>query len=259
MNDLMKQINAANNEFLIDEPEVVEEEEVEVVAPTDLLQSQRDIQRDYGQKQFPNGARALVMATIQDVLNGAGADSLAQAYERAKYDSEALKKRGEKIRAQIVENQYMRGHFLPAVEVVVNFTSPDELLNSEKGLKELDKYAMGVGSMSGFTAAYIREAYKDALGKAPSVSSPEIRDKIAKINGLLDTGQSALARGLAEKMKEKVAKGEAICSEEDYKFLIMVAKNWPKAYNKVILEEAPSALGSIGRPHLLSKFSALQL
>ena len=82
--------------------------------------------------------------------------------------------------------------------------------------------------MSGFTAAYIREAYRDILGRAPAVSSPEIRDKIAKINGLLDTGQSALARGLAKKMRDKVARGEAICSGKDYDFLLMVANNWPK-------------------------------
>ena len=141
MNDLEKRIKEANDEFISDE----EEAEVEAFTHVDLLQSRRDVQRDYNQKQFPNGSRALVMATIQDVLNGAGADSLVQAYQRAKDDSEALKKRGENTRAQIVANQYMQDHFLPAVEVVVNFTSPDELLNSERGLKELDKYAMGVG------------------------------------------------------------------------------------------------------------------
>lgn len=205
-------------------------EQPQVAAPTpvDILQSQRDIQREYAQKSFPRGSRNQVLATVQDVINGVGTDSLSQAYERAKDDAKAVDKMGDHRRAQIIKNQYMEEHFLPAIEVVVNFTSPDELLNCKKGLSALDEYALGLGSMSGYTAAYVREAYSDVLGKTPSASSPEVLDSVYRINGFLDTDQMVLARSLAKRTKEKVDDGKAIASEADYDFLLNIANNWPK-------------------------------
>lgn len=225
---LEKRIRKANKEFLGYAGPEPSKEEQPIPVPTDLYQAQRDIVYDYSKKQFPRGSRARVKATVEDVINGVGTDSLAQAYERAKAEKEALDKQGDKVRGQLVANQYMQDRFLPAVEVVANFTSPDELLNSEEALKLLDKYAMGAGAMSGYTAAYIREAYANILGQTPSASSPEVTDGIYKINGYLDTDQMMLARSYAKKLKEKVDKGKTIASEDDYQFLVMIANNWPK-------------------------------
>lgn len=199
-----------------------------LVPAVDLLQAQRDIARDYSRKQLPNGARAQVMATVQDVINGVGTNSLGQAYARAKDNAEAVDKMGDHRRAQIIKNQYMEERFLPAIEVVVNFTSPDELLNCKPALDALDKYALGVGPMSGYTAAYVREAYANSLGQVNAASSPEVSDAIMRINGLLDTDQMVLARSLAKRIKGKVDDGKAIASEADYNFLLNVANNWPK-------------------------------
>lgn len=221
MEDLDKRITDANDMF-------ISEEEVEVKEPIDVLQTQRDIQREYSQKQYPRGAREQVLATVQDVINGVGTDSLSQAYQRAKENSEAVDKMGDHRRAQIIKNQYMQEHFLPAVEVVVNFTSPDELLNSRKGLETLDKYALGLGSMSGYTASYVREAYSNALGQVNAASSPEVSDAVYRINGFLDTDQMVLAKSLAKRIKDKVDDGKCIASSEDYDFLLAVANNWPK-------------------------------
>lgn len=220
MDDLDKRIAEANDMFI--------SEEEPKAPPVDMLQAQRDIQREYSSKSFPRGSRAQVLATIEDVVNGVGTDSLGQAYKRAKDNSDAVDKMGDHRRAQIIKNQYMEEHFLPAVEVVVNFTSPDELLNCKKGLDTLDKYALGLGSMSGYTAAYIREAYSGALGQVQPLSSPEVYDAIMRINGFLDTDQMILARSLAKKIKDKVDDGQAIASEEDYSLLLNVANNWPK-------------------------------
>lgn len=220
MDDLDKRIAEANDEFI--------SEEEEVISPVDVLQEQREIARDYSQKQFPRGSRAQVLATIEDVVNGVGTDSLAQAYQRAKENAEAVDKMGDHRRAQIIKNQYMEDKFLPAVEVVVNFTSPDELLNSKRGLDTLDKYALGLGPMSGYTASYVREAYGNALGQVQALSSPEVSDAAMRINGFLDTDQMILARSLAKRIKEKVDDGKAIASEEDYDLLLDVANNWPK-------------------------------
>ncbi len=218
MDDLDKRIAEANEEF------VAEEEEVVTPPPVDILQVQRDVQRDYAKKQFPRGARAQVNATIQDVINGAGTDSLARAYKRAKDNSEVLEEMGDHRRAQLVRNQYMQERFLPAVEVVINFTSPDELLNSREGLKTLDGYALGMGSMSGYTEAYIRKAYGDSLGAIQSASSPNVTDAVMRINGYLDSDQMLSARALANKTKKAIDDGKDIASEEDYNLVAMVAK-----------------------------------
>lgn len=196
--------------------------------PVDMLQERRNITRDYAQKSFPRGSRAQVLATVQDVVNGIGTDSLAQAYERAKDNAEAVDKMGDHRRAQIIKNQYMENSFLPAVEVVVNFTSPDELLNSKKALSALDKYALGTGSMSGYTAAYVREAYANALGQVQAASSPEVSDAVYRLGGFLDTDQMVLARSLAKRIKKKIDSGDAIASEDDYDFILNIANNWPK-------------------------------
>lgn len=194
----------------------------------DFYQANKLVEEKESKRSYPRGARTQVLATVEDVVNGVGTDSLGQAYERAKDNADALNKMGDHERAQIVKDQYMENKFLPAVEVVVNFTSPDELLNCPKGLKTLDKYALGVGSMTGYTAAYVREAYGEALGQVQAASSPEVNDAVTKINGFLDTDQMVLARSLAKRTKEKVDDGKAIASEADYDFLLNIANNWPK-------------------------------
>lgn len=217
MDDLDKRIADANDEF------ISEEEVVETPSSVDVYQSEQNIQRDYARKQFPKGARTQVLATVKDVVEGVGTSSLAHAYKRARDDSEALKEMGDTRRAQLIVNQYMQEKFLPAVEVVVNFTSPDELLNSKEALKELDKYALGIGSMTGYTAAYVREAYGDQLGQVESASSPLITHEVARLNGLLDTDQMQTAYALAKKLKKMVDDGKAIASEPDYDLISTVA------------------------------------
>lgn len=221
MDDLDKRIAEANEEFISEE----EEEGEQLPPPVDVLQIQRDVQREYAKKQFPKGARAQVNATVKDVIDGAGTDSLARAHKRAKEDSEVLEKMGDHRRAQLIRNQYMQEKFLPAVEVVVNFTSPDELLNSREALKALDGYALGIGSMSGYTEAYVREAYGNTLGATPSASSPAVTSAVARINGYLDTDQNLSARALANKMKRLIDEGKDISNAEDYDLIATVAKN----------------------------------
>lgn len=215
--ELDKRIAEANEEFVSGEEEVV------ISSPEDLYQAQRNIARDYGKKRFPRGASAIVKATVRDVVAGAGTRSLARAYKRARDDSEALKEAGEERRAELVKQTYMTESFLPAVEIVVNFTSPDEVLNSKEALRTLDKYALGVGSMSGYTAAYIREAYRDMLGNAESASSPFVTEEVRRLNGLLDTDQMQSAYAVAKKLKREIDKGDLIASEADYDLISKVA------------------------------------
>ena len=113
----------------------------------------------------------------------------------------------------------MQENFLPAVEIVVNSTSPDEVLNSEKALSELDKYALLEGAGKGYTASYIRQAYGNVLGQKEGRSDASVRSEIIRMNMLLDDGQVRTAYGIANKLKDKIDKGEAQADDADYEMI----------------------------------------
>lgn len=215
MDDLEKRIKEANDEFI--------SEEEETVTPVDIYQAGLESRRQESKLSRPRGARKLVMSTIESVVNGNGTHSLACAYEKAKDDSALIRKQGDRERANLITQAYMEERFLPAVEVVVNFTSPDELLNCKEGLRELDKYAMGPGSMAGYTASYVKAAYANTLGQVTQMSDPIVVDGVAKINGLLDSYQNSAAKGMAQRLKERVDAGENVASQNDYALLTQVA------------------------------------
>ena len=190
--------------------------EENVSSPVDIYQRTQDRIYDVKQKVFPKGSSAAVNMSTYAVIDGVGAEGLAKAYSRAKEDIDALKSRGERGRAELIRQQYMTENFLPAVEIVVNSTSPDEVLNSKQALEELDKYALLEGSGKGYTATYIRQAYGNQLGQKEGRSNASVRSDIMRINSLLDGGQVRTAVGIANKLKEKIDKGEAMADDIDY-------------------------------------------
>ena len=190
--------------------------------PTDLYQRDRMRVRDAGSKAFPNGSSAIVNMAVNAVVDGMGAEGLARAYKRAKDDSDSLKARGERRRAELRRKQYMEENFLPAVEIVVNSASPDELLNSKSGLEELDKYVLLEGSGKGYTATYLRQAYGNQLGQVEGRSDDAVRSGVMRLNALLDDGQVRTALGLASKLKEQIDKGEHRADDPDYDLLARV-------------------------------------
>ena len=130
-----------------------------------------------------------------------------------------INERGERGRAQIRRQQYMQEYFLPAVEIVVNSTSPDEVLNSKRALEELDKYALLEGAGKGYTATYIRQAYGNQLGQKEGRSDASVRSDVMRLNALLDQGEIRSAVGLANKMKEKIDRGEAMADDLDMELI----------------------------------------
>ena len=104
--------------------------------PVDIYQRDATRRAENAKKKFPKGSSKLVKATVAAIIDGDGVPTagLAYARKRAEDDSEALAKRGEEQRANIVIQQYMQESFLPAIEAVINYTSPDELLNSKEAL-----------------------------------------------------------------------------------------------------------------------------
>ena len=224
-NDLAARIAAANDKFLTGEedvnaPHLISDdgkEEKQIIAPIDIYQHNLNKRIINSKKQFPKGSRALVLAATKDVVDGEG--GLSRAKARAEDDIESLKRNGYRDRAEIMTRQYMEEKFLPAIEAVIHYTSPDELLNCKEALAVLDKMALGVGSKSGYTAAYVRQAYGDQLGKKQGESDPTVVSDIRRIRMLVDDDQMRTAIGLAKKLKTQIDDGEHMASPEDYALL----------------------------------------
>lgn len=187
--------------------------------PVDIYQRNQDRIYDVSQKAYPRGSSAAVNMSVYAVIDGVGAEGLAKAYKRAQDDVDALKDQGERGRAEIRRQQYMQEDFLPAVEIVVNSTSPDEVLNSKKALEELDKYVLLEGSGKGYTASYIRQAYGNQLGQQTGRSDASVRSGVMRINSLLDEGRVREAVGIANDLREKINKGQNQSDDIDYELI----------------------------------------
>lgn len=184
--------------------------------PVDIYQRNQDRIYEVSKKSFPKGSSAVVNTAVYSVIDGAGSEGLARAYKRAKEDMASLSERGERGRAELVRQRYMQENFLPAVEIVVNSASPDDLLANEKALKMLDKHALLAGSGQGYTASYVRQAYGGQLGNREGHSDSSVKSELMRINNLLDEGEIRTAYGLTSKLKEKIDRGEAIADDIDY-------------------------------------------
>ena len=192
------------------------EQPVPLPEPVDLYERDHGRIRDVNAKSYPKGASVIVNTAVNAVIDGMGAEGLDHAYNRAKEDSDSLKKRGERGRAELRRKQYMEENFLPAVEVVVNSTSPDEVLNSKSALDKLDEYTLLEGSGNGYTAAYIRQAYGNQLGQVQGRSDDSVRSGVMKINKLLDEGEIRSAYGIANNLKKQIDEGQHIADDIDY-------------------------------------------
>lgn len=198
-------------------------------APTDLYKRNAGSARAEQKKRRPNGSASIVKAVTKSVVTGDGqrGAGLAPAYKKARDDSDFFKKRGEEDRAEIVRNQYMEERFLPAVEVVIAYSSPDELLNCREALAALDQYALGIGKTNGYTAQYVRSAYGNALGEDYSARTGKSDDYITRIvyriKMLANGGSNREAISLAVSAKKDIDEGTHIASDGDYALIGRVA------------------------------------
>ena len=185
--------------------------------PIDLYQHNQRKATAMNRKEFPKGSRALVMAATKAIIEGEGGKGgLALAKKRAQGDSESYLASGDKERAEIAARQYMEEKFLPAVEMVIEYTSPDELLNCKEALAAFDELAAGPGSMSGYTAAYVRQAYEKLLGQKRGGSDPTVTEEMRRIRALVGSDEIRTAIGLAQRLKKQIDNGEHQASPEDY-------------------------------------------
>lgn len=194
-------------------------ESIGMEEPIDIYQRNQDRIYEVSQKSYPKGSSAIVNMAVASVIDGAGAEGLARAYNRAKDDIATLREQGERGRAELRRQQYMQEDFLPALEVVINSESPDALLANPKALEELDKYVLLEGSGKGYTAYYVRQAYGDLLGQARGRSDDSVRSGVRRINALLDNSDIRAALGVANDLKKKIDEGRAEADDTDYELL----------------------------------------
>lgn len=192
----------------------------------DIYQERAKTNRTLSKKHFPKGSSSLVSSVVASIVKGGdNSEGLARAYRRAKDNSNSLKRNGDKAGANLIRQQYLEEHFLPAIEVVVNYTSPDEVLNNRSALDMLDKYSIGLGEdgNSGYTESYIRESYGKLLGMKEGKSDPKIVESIARIKSLSGDDQIRTAVGLAKKIKKDIDEGRSMASDDDYDFISRVS------------------------------------
>lgn len=214
----MSDNNPTNPEATVQDSTATLEIEGDGPRPVDYYAQAQKKMREEGKKSRPHGSSSAVMAVVREAIEGGdGREGLAHAYRRIKGYSDF----GE--RGELYRQQYMEEQFLPVVETVVNFTSPDELLNSPRALAELDKYVMGLGSGSGYTEGYVRAAYGNMLGQTSIGSDPTVKQAVRDLYNLSANDQIRAAYGLAQKVKAQIDNGEHIADEEDYEIIARVA------------------------------------
>lgn len=192
-----------------------QEEAAPAASPVDFYDLQRVKMNKEAEKAYPRGASTLVKRIADEALR-----DLSRSHKEAEVKSEYWEERGDKEKAQMEKDQYMQERFLPAVEMVIIASTPDEVLNAKDILSEFDKLSFEYGP--GYTASYIRTAYGDQLGNASNQSDGYVRDAIERIKFLAGDGQIRTAYGLAKRTKDEIDNGRHTSNEVDYDLLTRI-------------------------------------
>lgn len=207
-----------------------DKEEPEAVPEfVDIYQNNASALLKESKAKRPRGSAPIVNIVTRAVISGDGVpgNGLMHTSKRVKDEIKNLQEKGFRGRADILRKQYMEERFIPAVETVIRYSSPDELLNSNEALKALDQYAIGTGKSNGYTASYVRQAYGDLLGKDLDNrfdrSDAYVADIARRIKLLSAYDNIRAAVGLANQAKKAIDNGEHIAGEDDYALIVRVA------------------------------------
>lgn len=230
--ELEARIKAANEKFLGDDEETPEPPIGPSGMQGDLYEKRRSDRKEMANKRKLNGSSPRLAVDVRAVV-----ERLAPLHEKARDDSEVMKERRDKARAEIRQSQYIEEDFLPAIMSLTMMHSPEDVLNNKAVLRELDKYAtLDNRSGSGFTASFIRSlgddaAYNEAVANTVPPSDAMVAEAIINIKRLSNNDDIRNAVALAKDTKKKIDSGKNIASDEDYSFIervIFRSNNAPK-------------------------------
>lgn len=205
----LAQFTNANDMESVDDSNATEQK-------VDIYQQNINKIKENVNKSIPHGASTLTNKIAEEALG-----ELAAARKRAEVKSDYWRERGDEDRAEMVKQQYMEENFLPAVEMVIIASTPDEVLNAKDVLKKFDELTFEYGP--GYTATYIRAAYQDQLGNASNQSDGYVKDQIQRLKYLCSSDQIRAAYGVANKLKQEIDNGEHTADDADYEIILRVA------------------------------------
>ena len=219
-----EQIEAKVDELFAQGGEIDELDETQV--QIDIGQPQRDMWHQRGKSianmEVPTvrGASPAIKTHLADLLDS----GISQAYKKAIDDSELLRQQGDRTRADLVLQQYMRDWFYPIVDTLIRLSSQEEVLASQEVLESLDALALvpGGGNTAGYTSMYVSSLY-EPTGEQTFVTDDQVLQAIRRINKLCDDGQVRAAASLAQRTQEQIDRGDNRATPEDYEFLQTIA------------------------------------
>lgn len=199
--------------------EVIEESEtVEEIIPErkpDMYRDREKSRREQDKKSDLRGCSPMLRSSAEAAIS-----RLRPQYNQFKGAYDHFKDIGERGKVNQLREQYQMEEFLPAVEAIVLSTTPDEVLNADKILSQLDKFS---GSGKGYTKAYLKQAYGDTLGQVNGISDGLVKDTVNHIRMLGAKGMTRAAVAEAKNIKKQIDSGENIASEDDYILISRVA------------------------------------
>lgn len=187
--------------------------------PVDYLRQQQNQAYQYNKRPRLNGSTQKVLVDAHTT-----AAMLRPHYQKAKDDSERLIKVGDKEGSRIVQEQYMRDVFMPAVEAMVRENSPEEVINATKALSELDECVLvPLGKSDGYTSSFVMSLYQSDMGNVLPTSDIDVQRAVQQLIRQVQNDQIRAAVGSATKIKEKIDAGEHTASQEDYELIQKIA------------------------------------
>lgn len=209
--ELEKRITEANEQMIALEPE---EEPVAEIPATDLWQNRRKAIREMKPRTV-RGASPKMQLDLAGLLDG----PIKDAYKKTRDDCDLLRAEGETERARLLEQQYMEDYYYPVIDALVRLNSRDRVLASQDALEALDALAMvpGGGSTNGYASVFISSLYEPLEGIVQSDS--QVRSAVQQITELCNRGQVRQASTMAQRMQDKIDRGDNIATPEDYEIL----------------------------------------
>lgn len=195
-----------------------EEVEVSKPQPVDVYNEQQIKQRDSRSKRERHGSDPIVNIIVDGVLQ-----IIIPHYRQTKGMMKHLQKTGQKDKAEAVRAQYMTDYYLPGVEAVIAQSSPDDLLNNEKAMQDLEQYSLSLGGAGGYLKGYLMNAYGGMFGKMQTESDAMVANTMRQLIRLGAEGDTRSAISLAKRMQKEIDAGRNVASEADYETILKVA------------------------------------